>query len=67
MTKDTMEIKLQVYSLIQEWTQQELLVHIISILNVTRYATQINIQKVNEVMDVLLANEDMNILLSQMF
>ena len=31
--------------------QQETLIHIISILNVTRYATQVNRQHINLVMD----------------
>ena len=45
--------------------QQETLVHVISILNSTRYATQLNRQKINEVMDALQkANQDMNILLN---
>ena len=33
--------------------QQETLVHVISILNVKRYAVQVNRQKLNEIMDVL--------------
>ena len=40
-----------------------MLVHIISILNVTQYATQVNTQKLNEVIDALQkANTDVNIL-----
>ena len=65
-TKDTTEIKQQVNSLIQKWAQQqETLVHVISILNITNYATQVNRQKINEGMDVLLkSNQDINILLN---
>ena len=38
-----------------------LLVHVISILNVTRYAAQVNSQKLNEVMDALQrSNEDLD-------
>ena len=52
-------------SLIQEQTQKETLVHIIFILNITRYATQVNTQKINEVMDALQkAKQDMKILLN---
>ena len=40
------------------------LVNIISILNITRYTTQVNRQKLNEVMDALQkADENMNIIL----
>ena len=48
----------------QEQTkQQETLVHVISILNITQYAIQVNRQKLNEVMDVLhMANEDVSTL-----
>ena len=50
--KDTTEIKWQINLLMQEQTkQQESLVHIISILNGTWYATQVNRQKLNEAMD----------------
>ena len=63
-TKDTMEIKQWVNSLIQKQIQQqETLVHIISILNITIYATQVKWQKINKIMDALQkANQDMNIL-----
>ena len=45
--------------------QQETLVHFISILNITRYATQVYTQKINEVMYALhKAKQDMNILLN---
>ena len=62
--KDTMEIKQWVNLLIQEETQQqESLVHIISILNITWYAMEVNRQKLNEIMDTLQkANKDMNTL-----
>ena len=57
--KDTTEIKWQVNLLIQEQIQQ----HIISILNITWNTTQVNRQKLNEVMDALQkANDGMNIL-----
>ena len=61
-TKDTWEIKQCVNQLIQEQTkQQETLVHVISILNVTRYAVQVNRQKLNEMIDALQrSNEDLN-------
>ena len=45
--------------------QQETLVHVISILNITRYVSQVSRQKINEVMDALQkANQVMNILLN---
>ena len=47
------------------YTTKETLVHVISILNITRYATQVNRQKINKVMDALQKiNHDMNILLN---
>ena len=50
-TKDVNSIKNRVYQLIAtQHTQQETLVHIISVLNVTRYATQVNRQHINLVM-----------------
>ena len=53
-TRDTWEIKQYVNQLIQvQSKQQETLVHVISILNVTRYAAQVSRQKLNEVMDIL--------------
>ena len=52
--RDTQEIKQHINQLIQEQTkQQESLVHVIYILNVTRYATQVNRQKLNEMIDAL--------------
>ena len=61
-TRDTWEIKQHVNQLIQAQSkQQETLVHIISILNVTRYVAQVNRQKVNEIMDTLQrSNEDLD-------
>ena len=50
--RDTWEIKQHVNQLIQVQTkQQETLVHIISILNITRYAIQVNRQELNEKID----------------
>ena len=47
--------------LIYEHTKQEILVHVISILNITRYAFQVNRQKLNEMIDALQrSNEDLN-------
>ena len=59
---DTQENKQCVSRLIQEQTkQQETLVHVISILNVTRYAGQVNRQKLNAMIDALQrSNEDLN-------
>ena len=60
-TRDTMEIKQHVNQLIQAQTkQQETPVHVISILNITRYAAHINRQKLNEIIDGLQrSNEDL--------
>ena len=65
-TIDTQEIKQCVNQLIQEQTkQQETLVHAISTLNVTRYAAQVNRQKLNEIIDPLQrSNEDLDRLLN---
>ena len=53
-TKDVTSIKKRVNQLITaQTTQQEAIVHIVSILNVTRYATQINRQHINIVMDAV--------------
>ena len=53
-TKDVRSIKNRVNHLIvMPHQQQEILVHIISILNVTRYATQVNRQHINLVMNVV--------------
>ena len=54
MTKDVRSIKNRVNQLIAtQHQQQETLVHIISVLNVTRYATQVNIQHINLVVDAV--------------
>ena len=54
LTKDSSNIKKRVNQLITaQQTQQETLVHIMSILNVTRYATQVNRQHINIVMDAV--------------
>ena len=51
-TKDVHSIKTHVNQLTQtQSAQQETLVHIISILNVTRYAAQINRHSINVLMD----------------
>ena len=51
-TKDVSSIKECVNQLIEtQLTQQETLVHIISILNVTRYGTQVNRHSINILMD----------------
>ena len=53
-TKHTWEIKQHVNQLIQEQTkEQETLVHIISILNITRYTIEVNRQKLNEMIGAL--------------
>ena len=51
-TKDVNSIKEHVYQLIEtQSTQQETLVHVVSILNVTRYAAQVNRHSINILMD----------------
>ena len=51
-TKDVNSIKTRINQLIAtQSSQQETLVHIISILNVTRYATQVNRHSINALMD----------------
>ena len=51
-TKDINSTKTHVNQLIEtQSAQQETLVHIISILNVTRYAVQINRHSINILMD----------------
>ena len=61
-TRDTWEIKQHLNQLIQtEGKQQDVLVHIISILNVARYVALVNRQKLNEIMDALQgSNEDLD-------
>ena len=54
MTKDVNSIKNRVNQLIAvQHKQQETLVHIISVLNVTRYATQMNRQHINLIMNAV--------------
>ena len=51
-TKDVNRIKTRINQLIAtQSSQQETLVHIISILNITRYATQVNRHSINILMD----------------
>ena len=51
-TKDIHSIKTRINQLITtQSSQQETLVHIISILNVTRYASQVNTNSINALMD----------------
>ena len=53
-TKDVNGIKTRINQLITtQHSQQETLVHTISILNITRYATQVNRQHVNVLMDTM--------------
>ena len=53
-TKDVRSIKKRANQLIAtQHKQQETLVHIISVLNVTKYATQVNRQHINIVMDAV--------------
>ena len=53
-TKDVTSIKKRVNQLITaQNTQQETIVHIVSILNITRYATQVNRQHIYIVMDAV--------------
>ena len=51
-TKDIHSIKTWINQLIATQSSQETLVHIISILNVTRYATQVNRHSINTLMNV---------------
>ena len=54
MTKDVSSIKKRVNQMIAtQHTQQETLVHVISILNVTKYATLVNRQHINIVMNAV--------------
>ena len=61
-TKDINSIKTTINQLIAtQSSQQETLVHIISILNVTRYATQVNRHSINALMDAARAtSHDIN-------
>ena len=65
-TKDINSIKTRINQLITtQLSQQETLVHIISILNVTRYATQVNRHSINALMDAARAtSHDINNLYS---
>ena len=67
--KDKWEIKQCVNQLIQEQTkQQETLVHVISVLNVTRYSAQVNRHKLNEIIDALQrSNKDLDSSILQRF
>ena len=52
-TKDINSIKIQINQLIMtQSSQQETLVHVISILNITRYAAQVNRHSISILMDV---------------
>ena len=54
MTKDIRDVKRRVNQFIETQTQQQdTLVHVISILNVTRYITHINRQHINVVMEAV--------------
>ena len=53
-TKDVKDIKRRVNQLIKTQTQQhDTSVHVISILNITRYAMQVNRQHINAIMEVV--------------
>ena len=53
-TKDICSIKSRINQLIETQTsQRNTLVHIVSILNVTRYATQVNRHSINNLIDAL--------------
>ena len=54
-TKDVNNIKERVNQLIE--TQQETLVHIVSLLNITWYAAQVNRQRINVIMDKVVEKE----------
>ena len=60
-TKDINSIKIRINQLITtQSSQQETLVHIISILNVIRYATQVNRHSINALMDAARATSYIN-------
>ena len=61
-TRETWKTKQHVNQLIQAQTNpQETLVHVLSFLNITRYAAQVNRQKLNEMVDALQrSNEDLD-------
>ena len=51
-TKDVSSIKARInWQIVTQSSQQETLVHVISILNVTQYATQVNRHRINVLMD----------------
>ena len=52
-TKDINSIKKRVNELITAQTTQETIVHIVSILNITRYAAQVNRQHINIIMNAV--------------
>ena len=52
-TKDINSIKSRINLIAAKHKQQETLIHILSVLNVTRYATQLNRQHINLVMDAV--------------
>ena len=59
MTKDVRDIKRRDNQLIKTQTQQqETLVHVISILNITRYAMEVNRQHINTVMQAMQRTHD---------
>ena len=62
MTKDVNSIKKRVNQLISAQNmQQETLVHILSILKITRYAPQVNRQHINIVVDTVdMMQQDIN-------
>ena len=63
-TKDIKYIKKQISSLIEtQENQQKTMVHIVSILNLTRFETQVNRQRINIIMKELMkSNEDIRAL-----
>ena len=63
-TKDICSIKTRINQLIaMQSSQHDTLVHIISILNVTRYATQVNRHSINNLIDAIhTATQDINTL-----
>ena len=53
-TKDIKHIKKRISSLIKtQENQQKTMIHIVSILNLTRYETQVNRQRVNIILNIL--------------
>ena len=61
-TKDICSIRARINQLIATQTSQhDTLVHIVSILNVTRYATQVNRHSINSLIDAVhTATQDIN-------